>query len=260
MTSLVILDPSLAAQVRENPQGLEGLDVRWVGDDPHAFLQAIRRCNPDVLVVNLELLPGDGAQAWLQRALDESSAGLLLCLYRFAPRSVLGSVPPERARTVKAPVSLSRLKAQLMSLIVSDLLRGSGDDTAAARAPRREPARDDASGPEPRGVLERRASLPPRATLAGATAVLGEVPAPRYSTEQLGRLLEMRSSIQCECPNHVAEILQSLRGFEEYARGCANRDERDARVHRVLYESTARARALMEEAMALLIDHERIAL
>lgn len=84
-------------------------------------------------------------------------------------------------------------------------------------------------------------------------------PAPRrYTREQLARLMEVASIVQCECPNHLARLVSSLIAFEDYALDCEDRNVEDARVHRLLYESTARARAVMDEALAALLAHEGI--
>jgi hypothetical protein len=80
----------------------------------------------------------------------------------------------------------------------------------------------------------------------------------RYSAAQLGRLQQVSTTIDCECPNHIATLLQNLIDFEAYSKNCENRNEADAKVHRLLYESTARARALMEAALDKLVEHEKI--
>ncbi|HBP23117.1 MAG TPA: hypothetical protein DEA08_35760 [Planctomycetes bacterium] len=80
----------------------------------------------------------------------------------------------------------------------------------------------------------------------------------RFTPGQLARLLEVSSTIKCECPNHLARIVQSLIGFEDYAKDCENLNEEDARIHRMLYEKTVRARVLLDEALAELCDFEQI--
>lgn len=85
-------------------------------------------------------------------------------------------------------------------------------------------------------------------------------PPRRYSREQLARLMEIASAVQCECPNHLARIVTSLLAFEDYALGCEDRNPEDARVHRMLYERTARARGVMDQALAELLAHEGIEL
>jgi hypothetical protein len=85
-----------------------------------------------------------------------------------------------------------------------------------------------------------------------------EITPPRYSVAQLGKLQQISTSIDCECPNHISTLLQSLLDFEAYSRNCENRNDADAAVHRLLYEHTAKARALMERALDRLIEHENI--
>ena len=86
----------------------------------------------------------------------------------------------------------------------------------------------------------------------------GGISPPRYSKIQLGKLQQISTQIECECPNHLATLLQSLSDFEAYSARCENRNEADAQIHRLLHEHTARARALMERAMDRLIAHENI--
>jgi hypothetical protein len=82
----------------------------------------------------------------------------------------------------------------------------------------------------------------------------------RYTPEQLGRLMEISSVVQCECPNHLAQIVTGLQAFESYSRQCENRNDQDREIHGLLYRQTAAARAVMEEALAALVKHERIQL
>lgn len=82
----------------------------------------------------------------------------------------------------------------------------------------------------------------------------------RFTPGQLARLMEISSAIKCECPNNLARIVQSLVGFEDYAKDCENLNEEDARVHRMLYERTAQARVLLDQALAELCVFEQIEL
>jgi hypothetical protein len=81
---------------------------------------------------------------------------------------------------------------------------------------------------------------------------------PKFTDAQLGTLRERRSRLACECPNHVAELVASLVAFERYSRTCANRDDDDAAMHRVLASATAEARRTMEVVLEELLRFERI--
>jgi len=87
---------------------------------------------------------------------------------------------------------------------------------------------------------------------------LPELPSRRFSAAQLVRVAGMGGTIECECPNHLAELITSLCAFEKYSGECANRNDEDARIHAQLEASTARARAILEESLARLIEIEGI--
>lgn len=82
----------------------------------------------------------------------------------------------------------------------------------------------------------------------------------RFSPDQLRALLEITSAVQCECPNHVAKLVEALIAFEDYARDCENRNEEDARIHALLYRSSGAARQVMEDALIALCLFEGIPL
>ena len=87
---------------------------------------------------------------------------------------------------------------------------------------------------------------------------LPELPSRRFSAAQLVRVAGMGGTIECECPNHLAELITSLCAFEKYSGECANRNDEDARIHAQLEASTAQARAILEESLARLIEIEGI--
>ena len=68
----------------------------------------------------------------------------------------------------------------------------------------------------------------------------------------------MTSTVECECPNHLAMLVASLRSFEEYSRQCATDDPADARLHQYLEVGTGRARALMEELLWELCEQDQL--
>lgn len=110
-----------------------------------------------------------------------------------------------------------------------------------------------------------RAHLAPlviRRTLSGPSKKEPTVMAepPRFNRQQLGQLMEISSVIQCECPNHLAQIVEKLQAFEAYSKDCENRDEADREIHARLYRSTAEARFEMEKALEALVAHEKITL
>ncbi|MEM1294721.1 MAG: MerR family transcriptional regulator [Verrucomicrobiota bacterium] len=84
------------------------------------------------------------------------------------------------------------------------------------------------------------------------------IPNRKYSDEQLAKVIKISSSIQCECPQHLASLLFSLTAFETYSAECENRNAEDAQLHAYLHESTAKSRVTIEEALGRVIEAEGI--
>ena len=76
----------------------------------------------------------------------------------------------------------------------------------------------------------------------------------------LARMAGMSSSMLCECPRHVAEIIAQLVSFEQYSQECLNKTSEDARLHAYLHSVSGSARALFEHALQMLAEHEGLAL
>jgi DNA-binding transcriptional MerR regulator len=89
---------------------------------------------------------------------------------------------------------------------------------------------------------------------------LPAIPARRFDDETLQRLSLTVNSIACECPRHLAEILQTIVSFERYSAQCENNSEADAALHRHLQHSAAQARALLEEALERVVHSEGLPL
>lgn len=81
-----------------------------------------------------------------------------------------------------------------------------------------------------------------------------------FSDLQLTQLGAVSTSIQCECPAHLVDLVRSLTAFEVYSSQCENRNPRDAELHAYLHAQTARARALIETAIDRLVGIEGIEL
>ena len=80
----------------------------------------------------------------------------------------------------------------------------------------------------------------------------------RYTNAQLAQIAALPSSIACECPRHVSSLLSVLNEFEDYSSECEDLKPGDAELHRFLNQIAGRARSLMEQAMARVIEHEQI--
>jgi DNA-binding transcriptional MerR regulator len=86
------------------------------------------------------------------------------------------------------------------------------------------------------------------------------VPAHRFSSESIARLAALSPKLQCECPNHIAELLLDISAFEQYCMECEDQDPKERFLHARLRLITANARALFEEAMAEVAANEGLEL
>jgi len=91
-----------------------------------------------------------------------------------------------------------------------------------------------------------------------ATGVGRETAARIFDDVQLGRLLETTSSVDCECPSHVAALVASMGAFERYSYDCESRNTEDELLHRRLAVSSARIRADLEQLLLAVCRHERL--
>ncbi len=95
-------------------------------------------------------------------------------------------------------------------------------------------------------------SLPARADDIADTAP----PARRWNDNALIAFANQSTTVACECPRHVAELLMQLSQFERYSAQCANRNEADAQLHQYLQQLTAESRQRFEEALTRIALHE----
>ena len=86
------------------------------------------------------------------------------------------------------------------------------------------------------------------------------IPPRKYSDETLSRVAGISSSMLCECPRHVAELIAQLASFEQYSQECLNKNEEDAHLHAYLHAISGSARALFERGLEMVARHENIAL
>jgi DNA-binding transcriptional MerR regulator len=80
---------------------------------------------------------------------------------------------------------------------------------------------------------------------------LNPAPLPAGSEQRLDHatLAQASTSIECECPKHLVELIRSLSSFETYSEQCSARSELDAALHQDLQQTAGRARVLLEQSL-----------
>ena len=80
----------------------------------------------------------------------------------------------------------------------------------------------------------------------------------RYADTFLHQLSQMPSKVQCECPNHLADLLSKLNAFERYSLECESANVKDAAMHAMMYSASGHCREFLEEVLRRLMAHEGI--
>ncbi len=86
---------------------------------------------------------------------------------------------------------------------------------------------------------------------------LGDLVASRpreYSELELSAARRLRSSLDCECPRHITDLIRALVNFEDYSASCSVENWHDAAVHACIYAYTGQARHLMEKALHAVLE------
>ncbi|ALV06999.1 MerR family transcriptional regulator [Roseateles depolymerans] len=93
----------------------------------------------------------------------------------------------------------------------------------------------------------------------GSSAGSAAFPSPgtrRWDDDTLVAFASKSSTVACECPRHVAELLMQLSHFESYSANCENRSPADASLHAYLRQVAAESRARFEAAIERVAQHE----
>ena len=81
-----------------------------------------------------------------------------------------------------------------------------------------------------------------------------------FDDATLEDLAKVSSTVQCECPHHLVDIVKTLNQFERYSAECESRSDEDAALHAQLSVTTAISRSMFEKALLEVANYEGIEL
>ena len=174
----------------------------------------------DLLLVQLSTLHTESADRVLALA-RRLAARQVIVLYAFGPDRAVQILRAAGAEARREPVSNHDLAALLTA----------GDPSCAVAPP------------------------PPAIAMALALASTSVAPR-RFSDEALVQIGAMSTTVACECPRHVAELVAQLASFETYCAECLNTGPEDAVLHADLNRVAASARAMFEAALVRVAQAE----
>ncbi len=170
----------------------------------------LRDVKADIVVLELPTL-NDASIEIVATVRESCRASQAIVLYRFAPGAVIRRMRAAGNEVARAPSDANEIESMCRALL--QLPRSHAMATEAA------------------------------------AVVADTPPPPRFDERALSELAAASSTVYCECPRHLVELVLSLGSFERYSAECANRTPSDAALHRDLQHTAGHARALLEAAL-----------
>ena len=104
------------------------------------------------------------------------------------------------------------------------------------------------------------AAMAPQAAAGKAALAIKTVSPRRWDDAALADFAGLSSTVACECPRHVADLLVQLAHFEAYSAECEHRNAADAELHVYLRHVASGSRARFEAALEHVALHEGLLL
>lgn len=221
---VAVLGAALSDRLRREGSALEGLELVGLFDGPQHFLASVRDLAPDLVLFDYPTVHPDQARE-VGNLLAFSGATRGLLVYGFATRATLERLDARRVLTKRAPVDAAELRRWCLALHQS------------ARPAAGRPADDS-------DVAE--------------VDIAHPLPSRRFTDQELAQIATAATTVRCECPHHLVDLVSALAAFEAYSDECEIRHADDAALHAFLNASTARARSIMETALAKVVAAEGI--
>lgn len=220
---IVILGTNLPDRFEDAGSSLVGLDLVGVFRERERFLAEVGNLHPDVVVLEYPTIHLEQVRE-VVNLLAQSRAPRGVVVYNFATAATIERLESRRLFPKRAPVDAAELRRWCLTAHATTL--------AAYKRPAAEIGLD-----------------------------LGEPPPRRrFDDHSLSRIAAASPTVRCECPHHLVDLITNLSAFELYSEECEMRNVEDAALHAFLYAATARARSLMESALARVIEAEGISL
>ncbi|MBT8068598.1 MAG: MerR family transcriptional regulator [Gammaproteobacteria bacterium] len=223
---IAVLGDYLPGQLSSHERDLSPLQVR-IADSNRGRFAADLRCQAiDVVILESPILNPE-VSAQLVEYMDVCGADRGIIIYSFGRSRDVELARQPNVVVLRGPVDVDQVKAAVVRSFTQPYV-------AEARPEKRRSQDDSEWG------------------FSGTVA-------PRlFNQQQLATLANTSSAIDCECPQHLAQLVGDLSAFEMYSANCENRNDADAALHRYLHQTTAQARALIEVALEKVAEAEGI--
>ena len=219
---VVVVGESLAAAMLAERESLEQITITQSFRNMAGLEAQSDEIEADFLVIEQPTLHVDHA-IQINDWINRYGVNTVIVVYRFAARDALNRLPAAKCIVLRAPVRPSTIQSQCV--------------------------RRAAAQPAPLADIEDLANI-----------MTSAIPERQFDDETLARLADTSTTIQCECPLHLSELISSLSAFETYSSECESRNARDAALHNYLNDTASRARFMLEMALKKVIEVDNIEL
>ncbi len=225
---LGVVGSILKRAVREAADSTPALQIVGEFSDIDDLVESLRPGAIDLVVIEADTLFPEDIVA-IQQLTEVMELRKAILVYWFAREDLISLLDIKKITALRGPVDAAEIQLACIA-----------DIQMALRSGRKAPA------PAEEQPVSKVKRLPV------------DIPERRFSNEALVQIASISSTIKCECPQHLANLLSSISAFERYSEQCEDRNEEDAKIHRYLHETSASARASLETALAEVMRHEEI--
>lgn len=78
----------------------------------------------------------------------------------------------------------------------------------------------------------------------------------RFSSEQLGKILEQAMLYQCACPAQVTRLLTEIHLLKRYQQTCLDQTQTDTAVHQRIYDTLQAITPTVEDCLETILCEE----
>lgn len=223
---VAVLGDLLPSRIEAAGSELLPIDIRVADSNRDRFAADLRQHEIDVLIVETPVLDTNVLIKVSDLMSDRGiSKGILL--YGFGRSADVQSARDQGLISLRGPADLDQIR--------DAVIRSFRQQRTVAPG---------AASPEPNSVSEWDTD--------------GPVAPRRFNAQQLSNLARITSQIDCECPQHLAQLVTDLSAFEIYSANCVSRGDEDEALHRYLHRTTAAARSMIEIALERVAKAENL--
>ena len=81
-----------------------------------------------------------------------------------------------------------------------------------------------------------------------------------FSNDALSYFAQIDNPLLCECPKHLAQIIEQIASFEQYSFHCLSASPQDKALHASLHQVSSICRSMFEQSLLQVVKHEGLEL